>query len=88
MEPFVFDSAIVDPVDVARRDYMEFFTEKILYHRENLKLKTDIEFLVKWLVYDEIHDSWEPYSNLRDSEQLHAYLLEKILQRFIPIKFR
>ena len=72
MKPFVFDSAIVDPVDVARRDYMEFFIEKILNHRGNLKLKTDIEFLVKWLGYDETHDSWEPYSNLRDSEQLHA----------------
>ena len=30
MKPFVFDSAIVDPVDVACRDYMEFFIEKIL----------------------------------------------------------
>ena len=28
MKPFVFDSAIVDPVDVARRDYIEFFIEK------------------------------------------------------------
>ena len=88
MKPFVFDSAIVDPVDVARRDYMEFFIEKILNHRGNLKLKTDIEFLVNWLGYDETHNSWEPYSNLRDSEQLHAYLLQKNLQRLIPIKFR
>ena len=88
MKPFVFDSAIVDPVDVARRDYMEFFIETILNHRGNLKLKTDIEFLVKWLGYDETHNSWEPYSNLRDSEQLHAYLLQKNLQRLIPIKFR
>ena len=23
MKPFVFDSAVVDPMDVARRDYME-----------------------------------------------------------------
>ena len=47
MKPFVFDSAIVDPVDVARRDYMEFFMEKILDHRGNLKFKTDIEISCK-----------------------------------------
>ena len=28
MKPFVFDSTIVDPFDIARRDYMEFFIEK------------------------------------------------------------
>ena len=27
MKPFVFDSAIVDPLDIARRDQMEFFIE-------------------------------------------------------------
>ena len=35
MKPFVFDSAIVDPMDVARRDYMEYFVDKILQHRGN-----------------------------------------------------
>ena len=25
MKPFVFDSALVDPLDIARRDQMEFF---------------------------------------------------------------
>ena len=25
MKPFVFDTAIVDPLDIARRDQMEFF---------------------------------------------------------------
>ena len=38
---------LVDPVDVARRDYMEFFIEKILDHRGNLKFKTDIEISCK-----------------------------------------
>ena len=27
MKPFVFDSAVVDPMDVARRDYMEYFVD-------------------------------------------------------------
>ena len=29
MKPFVFDSALVDPLDIALRDQMEFFIEKI-----------------------------------------------------------
>ena len=36
MKPFVFDSAIVDPLDIARRDQMEFFIEKISDHRGKL----------------------------------------------------
>ena len=35
MKPFVFDFAMVDPLDIARRDQMEFFIEKILDHRGN-----------------------------------------------------
>ena len=44
MKPFVFDSAVVDPMDVARRDYMEYFVDKILvvtqrsHHLWNLRL--------------------------------------------------
>ena len=37
MKPFVFDSDVVDPMDVARRDYMEYFVDKILQHRGNPK---------------------------------------------------
>ena len=66
---------------------MKFFIEKILEHRGNLKRRSEIEFSVRWLGYDEQHDSWEPYANLRDSTQLHAYLLEKNLKRLIPSKF-
>ena len=32
MKPFVFDSAMVDPLDIARRDQMEFSIEKISDH--------------------------------------------------------
>ena len=37
MKPFVFDAALIDPLDVARRDNMEYFIDKILEHRGNLK---------------------------------------------------
>ena len=38
-----------------------------------MKLKTDKDFLIRWLECNEIYDSWEPYENLRELEQLHAY---------------
>ena len=30
MKPFIFNVDEVDPVDVARRDYMEFFIENVI----------------------------------------------------------
>ena len=87
MKPFVFDAALTDPLDVARRDNMEYFIDKILEHRGNLKKKTEIEFLVSWLGYAQDHNSWELLKALRDSEQLHAYLTEHKLRFLIPQKF-
>ena len=75
MKPFVFDAALTDPLDVARRDNMEYVIDKILEHGGN------------WLGYAQEHNSWEPYKALRDSEQLHAYLTEHKLRFLIPQKF-
>ena len=41
--------AIIDPEDIARRDYKVYFIEEILEHRGNLKKKTEIESVVRWL---------------------------------------
>ena len=35
MKPFVFDSAVVDPMDVARRDYMEYFGNTVVTQRSH-----------------------------------------------------
>ena len=88
MKPFVFDSAIVDPLDIARRDQMEFFIEKISDHREKLSQRKSHQFCVSWMGYDQSYDSWEPFANLRDSTILHSYLREKKLTQLIPTKFR
>ena len=88
MKPFVFDSAIVDPLDIARRDQMEFFIEKISDHRGKLSQRKPLQFFVSWMGYDQSYDSWEPYANLRDSTHLHSYLREKKLTQLIPTKFR
>ena len=51
MKPFLFDAALIDPLDVARRDNMEYFIDKILEHRGNLKKKRKIRFLVSLIGY-------------------------------------
>ena len=60
MKPFVFDSATVDPLDIARRDQMEFFIEKISDHRGKLSQQISLHFFVSWMEYDESYNSWEP----------------------------
>ena len=88
MKPFVFDSAIVDPLDIARRDQMVFFIEKISDHRGKLSQRKSLQFFVIWMGHDQSYDSWEPYANLRDSTHPHSYLREKNLTQLIPTKFR
>ena len=87
MKKFLYDPDHVDPVDVARRDHMEFFVESIVSHRGNLT-RSAIEFLVKWRHYPDSENSWEPYSNLRDNVILHDYLTLNNLHRLINKQHR
>ena len=48
MKPFVFGSAVVDPMDVAHHDY---FVDKIPQHRGNPKKLSSMEFEVSWINY-------------------------------------
>ena len=88
MKPFKFDPLKTNPLDIARRDHMEFFVESILEHDGNVKNKKDLFFKVKWLTFDDSHNSWVPYSLLRDTAKLHEYLQNHNLKRLIPRKFQ
>jgi hypothetical protein len=84
LKQFVFDPNHTDPADVARRDYMEFFIESILEHKGNSRRKSEMKFLVKWLNFDDSHNTWEPWNNLRLTDALHDYLRLKGLSSIIP----
>jgi transposase InsO family protein len=88
MRPFHFDPSITDPLDIARRDYLEFFVEKVLSHRGSPKRKSSLEFLIQWMGYDSSYNSWEPWSNFKETECLHDYLLERNLSYLIPKQFK
>jgi len=84
LRPFHFDPEHVDPKDVARRDTEEYYVERILEHRGDVKRLRTLEFLVKWEGYDDSWNSWEPWKNLRLTEALHRYLIDNGLRRLIP----
>ena len=84
LKVFNYDPSIGVPADTARRDYMEYFVEKILAHSGDTKKPTTMSFHVKWLNYDDSHNTWEPWKQLRLVEALHDYLRENKMKHFIP----
>ena len=79
-------SPTADPLDIARRDYLEFFVEEILSHRGNVKKVSTLQFFVKWQGYPDSSNTWESWANLRLVSPLHEYLRSHQLSRLIPTK--
>ena len=73
---------------VASRDDKEYVIETILQHRGDMRRKRTLEFLIKWAGYDESYNSWEPWSAIRATDQLHQYLIHIGQPMEIPIEFR
>ncbi len=88
MKPFVFDPLNTDPLDIARRNYLEFFIEKILGMAGDVKKVSTLDFEVKWLGYDNTHNLWPSSKDLRETEILHSYLIANNLRKLIPTKFQ
>jgi hypothetical protein len=61
-------------LDIARREYLEFFVEKILDMTGDLKKVSTLSFLVKWLGYDDTYNTWEPWKNVRITDKVYVYL--------------
>ena len=74
LRPFNYDPLRTNPKDIAIANAREFYIERILNHRGDINKKSKMEFLVRWLGYTEDDDTWEPFGNLRDTDQLLAYL--------------
>ena len=88
MKPFHFDPLLTNPVDVARKDYLEFFIESIIKHKGKKGSKrSQFHFLIKWAGYDDDKNTWEPYANIRDTTICHDYLRANNLAYLIPKKF-
>ena len=88
IKTFRFNPSKRNPADIARRDYMEFFIEEIIAHSGNKSRPTQMKFHVKWLNYDVTHNTWEPWSYLRTTDQLIQYLRDNDMSSIIPKQFR
>lgn len=88
LRPFLHDSTITDPVKVAVQNKEEFHIDHIMAHRGDRYSRTSMEYKVRWLGYDETYDSWEPYKNLRDTDQLISYLHANRMKTLINTKHR
>ena len=88
LRSFKFNPTKRNPADIARRDYMEFFIEDIIAHVGHKSKASHMKFHVKWLNYDSTHNTWEPWSSLRATDQLHEYLRENNMTSIIPKEFR
>ena len=88
LKAFHFNPLRTDPVDIARRDYLEFFMESIVKFKGSFDKLSSLQFLVKWLGYDETHNTWEPWKNLRKAAVLHKFLIEEKLRNKIPKEFQ
>ena len=74
--------------EVMLQDKEEIHIDIILEHRGNTKRLSSLEFKVKWRGLDESRDLWDPWKNLRATDQLHTYLIEQGLHRLIPKNIR
>ena len=75
--------SVTEMKELAARDSDEFVVEFIVDHRnkglgKKKFLKSDLEFKVRWLGYDECDDSWIPYSEAKDLEALDLYLKDHV----------
>ena len=88
LRPYHHDASFGDPRDVALRDRGDYDIDKIVTHQGDItKLKT-LTFRVKWYGFaEDDFDTWESWSNLRETTQLHHYLIANNLKQLIPKKF-
>ena len=73
----------------------EFYVEKILNHKGKSDKRSSMHFFVKWLGYDDTHNSWIPWSEAKHLAALDTYLInnvdilvpvEKAYSSFTPIQ--
>jgi hypothetical protein len=84
LKRFELDTSRHNPLAIASKDYEEEPVEAILAHTGNPKRKTSMDFLVRWLGYDESEDLWLPWSALLNNAVLHEYLKANNMEKLIP----
>ena len=89
LQPFEYDPAFVNPIDIARHANGEFVIDKVVdirgdRNKQKKYLRTNLELLIRWSGYDESYDSWEPFKEIRKTDKFMEYCNQNRLQYLIP----
>jgi hypothetical protein len=91
LRAFHYDEAVVNPIEVANKDDQRFIVESIVDHRPKVKrasllarMRSRLQFLVKWQGYANSENTWESYHELRHDAALHEYLRSNKMKSLIP----
>ena len=87
LKEFQYDPTVTDPADIARRDNLEFYEERVISLLGDIRKVSSLIFLVKWLGYEKTHNTHEPWKQLKDNVKLHEFLISKNLKHIIPRKY-
>ena len=85
--PFYYDETKEDPYKIAVKDLDETEVDFIVDHT-TARMKSKMEFKVRWLGQDESHDLWLPWKSLYNNTQLHKYLHDNGMKKLIPKQFK
>jgi hypothetical protein len=86
---FKFDpSSGIDPVEVAARNAGVYVVNKILSHRGTPKKRLDMQFLVSWKGFSDKDNTWEPYTNVRQTQAFVDYCTAHKLTSIISSKYK
>ena len=84
LHPYRYDPNETDPRQTANLDSETWDVERIIRHKGEFKSKSSLSFQVRWSGFSAEHDTWEPWSSVRNTEAMHKYLREKNLAKWIP----
>jgi hypothetical protein len=84
MKPFIFDPLQTNPL-ISLEEIIWIFRQKVLDMRGDTK-RYSRNILYKMVRYDETHNTWEPWKEVRDGESQYV-LKGKQFNKIIPKKF-
>jgi hypothetical protein len=90
LHTFYYDSDITNPISIAYKDSQLYEIDEIIEHIGDKKHPSKMKFKVKWM---SVNDSpqeitWEPFSSLRATVQLHQYLNQNKMRSLIPNDYK
>ena len=75
-DPIVQHVPKIDKKKKLKKD--EFYVEKIINHKGRSDKKSTMKFFVKWLGYDDTHNSWIPWEEAKYLAALDTYLMNNV----------